>query len=406
MNSIKKLPINKKYLEISIYILVIVFAVVSFEYILNNFSVILTSIKNVWSFITTVLSPFIYALFIGYLLNTPMRNFEEHILKRFTFFKKRLKLARVTSLVTTYLILIGCLVWIVAYLFPEIYNSFNRMAMTVPKQLDDFKYMYETQWGNDSPVEVLTKMINQAFSQKYSPEDIINFAVEPFQKLINELPGMLSKLYLGTLAFVNSTIQFIIGLVIAFYGLLEKETLVSVSKKVIYVMFRKDKAQVILDTAIDTNRIFESFLIGKIIDSTIIGIMFFIICLILKLPYPALLSVVVGVTNMIPYFGPFIGAIPVIVIVFLNNPGDLQTVWAGLAILALQQFDGLFLGPKILGDCTGLKPMGVIFAIVVGGALFGVLGMFFGVPIFAAIKNIVSEIFNRKYEKKIIEGEH
>ncbi len=223
---------------------------------------------------------------------------------------------------------------------------------------------------------------------------------------ISMLPSLLNKVFLSTVSFVNSTVHFIIGLVIAFYGLYEKETFVKVSKKIIYLLFKKSRASRIIDISKSTNQIFESFLIGKIIDSTIIGLMFFIICIVLKFPYPALLSVIIGVTNMIPYFGPFIGAVPAILIVFLNNPTNLQTVWAGLSILALQQFDGLFLGPKILGDCTGLKPIGVIFAIVVGGALFGVLGMFFGVPLFAAIKNIISEIFNRKYDKKMYGDEN
>ena len=125
--------------------------------------------------------------------------------------------------------------------------------------------------------------------------------------------------------------------------------------------------------------------------------MFFIIGEFMNLPYLTLLSLIIGITNMIPYFGPFIGAIPVIFIVLLNNP--LLSIWVAIMILILQQFDGIILGPKILGDSTGLKPIEVIFAIIVGGAFFGVVGMFFGVPVFAVLLKAFGNIINKKYEE-------
>ncbi len=168
---------NKKFIEISIYVIIIIFLAILFEKILNNFSIIMFTISGVWSFITGILSPFIYAFFIAYLLNTPMRNFETHVVGRFVFFKKRPRLMRGVSLITTYLVLISCIVWIIAYLFPEIYSSFQRMALTIPDNIKHFERQYTEYWGESNPVDALAQMINNAFSQNYTAKDIIGFVV-------------------------------------------------------------------------------------------------------------------------------------------------------------------------------------------------------------------------------------
>jgi len=147
-----------------------------------------------------------------------------------------------------------------------------------------------------------------------------------------------------------------------------------------------------------SNRIFTGFISGKILDSLIIGVLCFIGMSIFNLPMAMLVSVIVGVTNVIPYFGPFIGAIPGALIVFLVDP--IKAFWFMLFILALQQFDGNILGPYILGDSIGLPAFWVIFAILVFGSIFGVLGMFIGVPTFAVIYSIIKMWIESRLEKK------
>jgi len=151
------------------------------------------------------------------------------------------------------------------------------------------------------------------------------------------------------------------------------------------------------------NKIFQNFIVGKAVDSLIIGILAFIGFTLLNAPFPLILSLIVGVTNMIPYFGPFIGAIPAGVMTFLVSPT--LAVWVLLFILALQQFDGNFLGPKILGNSLDISPIWIILAVVLGGALMGPVGMFIGVPILATMKMFLTESINRKYEKKYAQAD-
>ena len=154
----------------------------------------------------------------------------------------------------------------------------------------------------------------------------------------------------------------------------------------------------VIHLARSTHYMLERFFIGKIIESIIVAVIFFIGCLFLHAPYSALLTLIIGVTNMIPYFGPWIGGAVAVIIVMIRNP--MQALWIGVFVLVLQQVDAAIIAPKILGDSTGLKPLDVIFAIFAGGALFGLIGMFLGVPVYAVIKSVVREIIDRRHRDK------
>ena len=167
-----------------------------------------------------------------------------------------------------------------------------------------------------------------------------------------------------------------------------------------YAFIPQKKLTPCLTTLSECNKIFSNFVVGKFIDSSIIGVLCFILMNIFRLPYALLISAIVGVTNMIPYFGPFIGAIPGIVIILMISP--LKALGFSVLILALQQFDGLILGPKILGDSTGLRPLWIIFAITVGGSFAGVLGMFLGVPTVAVIRYLFLGYIRRRLDRKQI----
>ena len=185
---------------------------------------------------------------------------------------------------------------------------------------------------------------------------------------------------------------------IAFYMLYDKERFAKKAEKTVFAISEEEKAARFLQNAERIHHIFNDFIVGKAIDSLIIGILALIGMNIIKAPYPLILALVIGVTNMIPYFGPFIGAIPAILITLLIDPP--RAIAVGIFILILQQFDGNILGPKILGDSVDLSPLWIILAVMIGGAVMGPLGMFIGVPIFATVKVFGGEYINRLYWKK------
>ena len=182
------------------------------------------------------------------------------------------------------------------------------------------------------------------------------------------------------------------------YVLCSKETFKGQAKKLIYGIFRADQANVILEIGRKTRDIFYGFIIGKIIDSAIIGVICYVCMLIFKMPYPLLVSIIIGVTNIIPVFGPYIGALPTVIIIFLTEP--MQGIYFLIFIIVLQQIDGNIIGPKILGDSTGLSSFWVVVAIVVGGGLFGFAGMLFGVPTMALIYYLVGRFSKHMLRKR------
>jgi predicted PurR-regulated permease PerM len=185
---------------------------------------------------------------------------------------------------------------------------------------------------------------------------------------------------------------------IAFYMLYDKERFARKMEKGVYALSSKEKATRFLNNTERVHHIFNDFIVGKAVDSLIIGIIAFVVLTIMKAPFPLILALIIGVTNMIPYFGPFIGAIPAILITLLIDPP--LAIAVSIFILILQQFDGNILGPKILGESVDLSPLWIILAVVIGGALMGPLGMFIGVPIFATVKVFGGEYIDRLYRKK------
>ncbi len=202
----------------------------------------------------------------------------------------------------------------------------------------------------------------------------------------------------GALGVGRLLVNCIIGIIVSVYVLCSKETFKGQAKKLIYGIFRADQANVILEIGRKTRDIFYGFIIGKIIDSAIIGVICYVCMLIFKMPYPLLVSIIIGVTNIIPVFGPYIGALPTVIIIFLTEP--MQGIYFLIFIIVLQQIDGNIIGPKILGDSTGLSSFWVVVAIVVGGGLFGFAGMLFGVPTMALIYYLVGRFSKHMLRKR------
>ena len=323
---------------------------------------------------------------IAYVMN-PFLNFFEKIFKKSgTFFQNHVKITRILSILINYVIIIGGTVWIVIYLVPEVRDSIITFATNV------------TAYSDAMNVRIQNFFDRIVYINSADVNNVINRLLATVKDISQNAPELLETIAVNVYGFGRITIQFIMAIFIAFYMLLDKERFSLKAKKGIYTFFPKEKADVILRSAIRTHHIFQNFIVGKAVDSLIIGILAFIGLNLMKAPYPLILSLIIGVTNMIPYFGPFIGAIPAILITLLIDPP--LAIAVGIFVLILQQFDGNYLGPKILGDSVDLNPLWIILAVLIGGAFMGPVGMFVGVPVFATIKTFASEYVNRKYIEK------
>lgn len=332
----------------------------------------------------TILMPFIIGFSIAYLLNPAVVYIEKKIDKYIKVLIKRTKIKRVISILITYVIFVGFLVWFLIIVLPQFYQSLLRLFDQLAKGYSE----YQEQIDRVAEALDLSMYLDFALLDQADFSDISDV-------LTKALPIILSKAY----SFTSNIFKFFMGIIISVYVIFDKERFIEGSKKIVMLITPKnniEKTNVFLQ---ETNHIFKSFFVGKTLDSIIIGFLCFIGLMLMENPYPIVISVIVGITNMIPYFGPFIGAVPGVIITMIYSPS--MALWLVLFIFALQQFDGLILGPKILGDSTGIEPFWVLLAIIVGGALFGVLGMLLGVPVFAVIYNVSKKIINRKYDEKM-----
>ena len=343
-----------------------------------------TTIDIIGRFLAVV-APFIFGFFFAYLIRPIVVTLEKPLNK----IKKGKgeKIKRVISIVVAYLIVIGALTIIIVYIFPQMKNSVKDIGNSVKNG-----YNYVTNHLDE--MNAMIPIINLGNVIEYIQNNLID-------KLMSNSGTIVPFVYRFSSSVLTSLYNIFMGLVISIYMIIDGKKLKNSIKRIIYAVSPIEKAPAICKTISKCNHIFNGFLFGKAVDSLIIGILCFIAMSILQLPYSLLLSVIVGITNMTPYFGPIIGAIPGFVIYLFIDP-KLSLIFA-IMILILQQFDGLYLGPKILGDLTGIKPLWVIFGILIGGAYFGAIGMFLGVPTVAVIMYLADLFIESKLKKKKID---
>lgn len=392
-----KLKINNKYFKWGFTAFMVIAASIFFYYFVFHISEIIGNIKS----LLTIIMPVIFGLIIAYLL-TPVLNYvEQKILIplcnriKIKDTPRRNKWIRAVAVLLTSLLLIFLIYALIAMLISQIVPSIQTIV------------------GNfDSYITNLSVWLNNLLEDN---QELKNFIIPQANKLFLELEKwltdtatllaksseVLKTVSLSILSFLKVTWNFIIGFVISIYMLASKETFSAQGKKIIYAIFEKDKANSLLSSLRFVHRTFIGFISGKVLDSIIIGLLCFIGTTVMNTPYAVLVSVIVGVTNIIPFFGPYLGAIPcafLILIVDISHP--MNCIYFLLFILILQQIDGNLIGPKILGDSTGLPGFWVIFSITVFGGLFGVPGMIVGVPIFAVFFAAVKGLVNRSLKKK------
>jgi len=386
--TIRRIEWNHKYFTISFYAFLTIVAAILFEKILGNWS----SIALTFNKATQILAPILYGIFIAYLLSPGVKWIETKCFYSIAKKNQPSKLRRILSIIVMYLIVIGFISIMILFGVPQITSSISDLIRRIPPELTKLTEYLTIQFENWTGSTEMTDF--------YFIEDFINKNLPHlFNTSTNILSNLVPAIYEFSRTLTSGLLNIVLGFVISFYLLNDKEKFIGGCKKVLFAFLSPKGAKKVMTVAKESNEMFLRFFVGKMIDSLIIGILCFIGLQLMKMPYTLLISFIIGVTNMIPYFGPFIGAIPAVAIVLLRSP--IQALGLALFIFVLQQFDGIVLGPKILGDSTGLSPFWVIFSIIVFGALFGVLGMFLGVPIFA----VLYTMFKHFVEKKNIEKE-
>ena len=374
---------NSKYFTISVYAILVFLACALIARIIFSFS----SVWGALGRITGVLSPFIVGLILAYLIN-PLYKFLD-----FTFFQKwlhmtkRRGLSKVLSLLIAYVITFGIVITLIAFVIPQFVNSISTFVNNLGSYTKQIQEVI-----ND--IQNTFKNLNLTFLT----EGINSFIPSLTSKLSEWAQTLMSTVVNTSISIVSGVIKAIVAIFVSVYMLSDKQRLEHSLRNLFYALFKEERAARISRIARESSTIFSNFFTGKIFDSLIIGFLCAIGMLIFRLPYVVMVSVFVGITNIIPYFGPFVGAIPSILIMLMV--GWKEAIIFTILILVIQQLDGNLIGPRIIGNSTGLRPIWVLFAITVGAWVAGVGGMLFGVPVMAVIGNLVEEAVNDKLKEK------
>ena len=334
------------------------------------------------STLTGILMPFIYGAVIAYLLK-PVCNTIEAFLRR--FIPEKMK-GLINALSVTFTILFGLLLIyaLCMMIIPQLITSVTTLYYTAQANITKFMY-----WANHLEFIEKNEQIMELLNSAYAA---LNTNLDTWIKntLLPSMQNILSGAALGVLNVVVVLKNLIIGIIVAVYMLASRKRFVQQGKMVLYSVVKPRWASLITEEVKYADRMFGGFINGKILDSAIIGLLCYIGCLIFKFPSALLVSVIIGVTNVIPFFGPFIGAIPATLLILIQNP--IKALWFVLFVLVLQQLDGNIIGPKILGNTTGLSSFWVLFAILLFGGLWGFVGMIVGVPLFAVIYDVIKKL--------------
>lgn len=333
--------------------------------------------------IMAILKPMIYGAAIAYLLKPVCNTYEHKLNERLpSKLKKMSKALAITGSMLTMCIIVYLLLIII---IPQVVNSVTSLINTLPDKLN-----YAASWLEETLKEdtVVANYIteNYIMLKDKAIEWMSNELIPNMQNIQNILAGVSIQIWNSVMFLKN----LLIGLIIAVYLLASRKKFAVQGKMVLYSIVKTKWADKILTELKYADNTFVGFINGKILDSAIIGVICYVCCLIFKFPNAMLVSVIVGVTNIVPFFGPFIGAIPSALLIFIESP--LKSLWFLIFIVVLQQVDGNIIGPKILGNSTGLSSFWVLFSILVFGGLWGFVGMVIGVPLFAVIYDIAKKL--------------
>lgn len=380
-----KIDWNSKYTTVSVYTVLTFTVCLTVCVIIINFTVIGNILKSFFS----AIAPITWGLIIAYIMNPIMMWSEKHI-KKVTEKKKPMpKLTRIISTFFTMLVFIAMLSALCAIILPQVIDSVTKIFNNMGTYINNLE-----KWVNSLLVEHpdLVKEIDNQFN------NIEATITEFINNIVPKIGDVMVKITDSALSFIMSLKDFLIGIIVAVYFLFDKEHFQSQIKKIISAVMPEKAVSGLFRICTQTNSSISGFISGKVIDSIIIGCLCFICMTIMKIDFTVLISVIVGVTNIIPFFGPIIGAVPSALLLLMSSPK--QVIPFVILIAIIQQLDGNIIGPKILGQSTGVSAFWVLFSILVGGGLFGFAGMILGVPIFAVIYSLINQYINYLLESK------
>ena len=378
----------RPYLAIGLTAVLVVMICIAIFFVVFRFDGLFAGFRT----IIQSLQAIIIGGIVAYLLNPIMKWCEQFLLKRKKskeLTKKQQQKIRAISVAFAMAVFLAIISVLIRLLIPQLIVSIEDLITSMGDKVQSLMDWINRFLKQDSPAAgYMDTLINEASA----------YLEKWLRKNVMEQSDFITNITTGVYNVVKVAFNAIIGLIISVYVLMTKEKFIGQAKKIIYAIFRPRYGNVVMEVFRKADDVFGGFFIGKIIDSLIIGCICFVGLAILRMPYVALISVIVGVTNIIPFFGPYIGAIPSFILIFLVDP--MKGVYFIIFIIILQQVDGNVIGPKILGNTTGLSPFWVIFAILLFGGSFGVIGMLFGVPIFAMIYYIVKRIVEHILKKR------
>ena len=376
-----KINWNNRYATIAMYSFLVICASILLYLGISNINEIKSSLND---FVST-LQPYIIGGTLAYLLNFILKFYEERVLSHEMLKKMKKSGKRAIGLVLTYITASIITYLFIQFVLPQLISSIVGLANNIPQYVEDF-----------------TKLANDLINNMNLQPEYIDLITNKFGELVTYIITIISNLLPVVGNFIveatSSILNIIIGIIVSIYILIDKEKFMALGKKVVYAFSSEERANFILRLATQSNMTFSRFIGCKILDSFIIGILTFIILTIFKMPYVILISVIVGVTNIIPFFGPFIGGIPAAIIILFVSPT--KALWFVIIIIIIQQIDGNIIGPKILGDSIGISAFWILFSLLVAAKLMGFVGMVIGVPLFAIFYSIIKEIVELKLNKK------
>jgi len=379
---------DKKYLYWGITAFCVIACAILFYMALNYIDLLKEGISK----LVRILSPFIWGLVISYLLNPLVKLLEKKVftpLLRGCFKRKpekRASTARITAVIFSEIIMLALITGLFFLIIPQLYSSIETIVVNSPTYIESL-----TNWA--------TKMLED-FPEisKYVTDllDTINTDIVAWLQttILPKLGSLLSNVGTGVRYVVTGVYNLVIGIIVSVYILSNKERFMAGANRILYSILDVNAAKKFLSVLRFTDRTFIGFLNGKLLDSAIIGLICYIVCVILQMPYALLVSVLIGVTNIIPFFGPLIGAIPSAIIILMVDP--FKCLIFVIFVILLQQLDGNFIGPKILGSSVGVNGFWIMFSIIVGAGLFGFWGMLLGVPVFVVIYTLINAGIDRK----------
>ncbi len=385
---------DKKYLYWGITAFCVIACAIVFYMALNYLPLLVSAVKSVVS----ILSPFIWGLVITYLLSPVMQAMERSLFRPLgeRVYKKNKKkagrFARNFSVLASELILLAVIAALVYLILPQLYSSVETIVANSGTYIT---HLSDWAAGLMADYPALGELLSQLLTgTSQSLDDIFGWLRD---SILPQLGSFVTNLTSGLYYVVMGVYNLIIGIIVSVYILSNMEAFGAAAKRLLYCVFTVEAAERIRDATVFVDKTFMGFINGKLLDSAIIGLICYIVCALLRMPYALLVSVIIGVTNIIPFFGPFVGAVPSCLIILMVDP--VKCLIFIIFIIILQQVDGNIIGPKILGNSIGINGFWVMFSIILGAGLFGFWGMLLGVPVFVVIYAAVNGHIVRKLKR-------